>query len=210
MGEYCDVNHLSELPILPEELAFLDFIGGTKELRCFVVSKNMPRNQFIEENEHLLDECLLPIYKYKGICVKQDASYPLPGFYIVSPIGHYRSLDEVDEVTHLRLFFILREIRKAMREVLQIEHIHIHYEEKMNKTCNVHYWLLPINDMHQQPRLYDFKIRAYLESFRFAENRDKIILYNEKLKKHLIENHLTERDENLLNTISSIFGDENP
>lgn len=158
MNKYFDVNNLTELPELPKGLRFFDFIGGTKELRCFVATEDMPRNQFIEEYEDSLDACLKPIYKFNGICVKQDASYALPGFYIISPTNHYRSIDEIDEITHLRLFFILREIRKAMREVLQIEHIHLYYEEKKSKSCNVHYWYMftgyPREHVHKYQNLF--------------------------------------------------------
>lgn len=195
--DYYDVSNLSELPQLPEGYRYFDFIGGSKEIRCFVVSEDMPRNKFIEENEELLGVHLKPIYKYNGICVRQDSSYALPGFYIVSPIEHYRSLDEVDEVTHARLFFILREIRKGMREALNIQYAHVYYEEKANKSCNVHYWILPINDIKKYPRLYNFNVKDYLEQFLFSSNKERMIQYNELMRAYIEKVNLLERDKTL-------------
>lgn len=184
---YYDVKDLSELPELPKEFRYFDFIGGSKELRCFVAPKDMPRSKFIEVNEALLDECLRPIYKNCGICVKQDASFALPGFYIVSPLEHYRSLDEIDQVMYLRLFFIIREIRKGMRETLAIQRVHIYYEEKMSKSSNVHYWILPIEEPDIQQRalsittatrsslIYDLQVRNYLNQFMYSEQKGKIL-----------------------------------
>ena len=127
MCKYYDVNELSELPPLSEQFRYFDFIGGTKEFRCFVVSRDLARNKFMEQNQELVEECLRPLYENKGIVVKQDASFALPGFYIVSLLKHYRSLDEIDEVTFLRVQLILRVIRKGMREHLGIQYTHIYY-----------------------------------------------------------------------------------
>lgn len=196
--QYYDVYALSELPSLAKGLRYFDFIGGTKELRCFIVPEETPRNEFIEKNEDLLDPCLKPIYKNQGIIVKQDASFPLPGFYIVCPTKHYRSLDEMDEVTHLRLFFILREIRRGMREVLGIEHAHVFYEEKANKSCNVHYWILPIQDIVKYPRIYELDVKKYLEQFSFTKERDNILDFNQKMIAFIEEIDLLQRDNQLM------------
>jgi len=196
---YEDVNHRSELPIPPEGFRYLDFIGGERELRCFLVPFDMPRAQFVEECESLLDLSLQPIYKNKGICVRQDASFPIPGFYILSFLKHYRSLDEIDEVTSLRLFLILREIRKGMRTALNIPFIHLYYEEKPAKSCNVHYWLLPINveGGEKHPIIYDLKLKEYLQKFIFSEKKEKILDYNEKMRAYLSSRQLREKDDAL-------------
>ncbi|HVX01042.1 MAG TPA: hypothetical protein VHA52_11480 [Candidatus Babeliaceae bacterium] len=199
--EYQDVAHLSELSSPPQGCRYFDFIGGTKGIRCFIAPQDMSRTQFIEENEALLDPCLTPIYKNAGITIKQDASFPVPGFYIVAPIQPYRSLDTVDEITHLRMFFLLREIRRAMRDVLGIEYAHVYYEEKADKSCNVHYWILPIHDIKKYPRIYNFDVLKYLEQFNYQDNHIKIKEFNNKLKRYIEKSCLVERDNQLINLL---------
>jgi len=181
--EFVDVNDRSELLSLPEGYRYLDFLGGEKELRCFVIPYDMPRSQFVDQHGDLLDECLTPIYQNGGIIVRQDASYPLPGFYILSFKKHFPSFDKVDDLTHLRSFLIIRYLRQGMRDVLKIPYIHFHYEEKPAKSCNVHYWLMPVQEQNgNTPIIYDLDIRHYLNQFKFQENKKNIRFYNKKMK----------------------------
>lgn len=196
MHKYYDVNDLSELPQLSEQFRYFDFIGGTKELRCFVVSRDLARNKFMEQNKELVEECLRPLYENKGIVVKQDASFALPGCYIVSLLKHYRSLDEIDELTFIRAQLILREIRKGMRERLGIHYTHIYYEERNVLSHNVHYWIVPI-DIENYPRLYNMDIKKYLDQFLFSQNREKIIQNNALLQTYIYDVNLLKRDNDL-------------
>jgi hypothetical protein len=201
---YYDVDTLEHLPPPAPGLRYFDFIGGTKELRCYIAPAEMPRNRFIEENGGLFDECLRPVYKNAGIVVKQDASYALPGFYIVGHTAQYHSVDEIDGVTSLRLFFIVQEIRKGMREKLGIKTVHIYYEERPVVSHNVHYWIVPIVDMGDNPRLYTLDIKKYLEQFLFSQNKEKILHYNKLIQEHIRNTHLLERDNNLTEVLSHV------
>jgi diadenosine tetraphosphate (Ap4A) HIT family hydrolase len=201
---YCDVENLEQLPPLASGLRYFDFIGGSKELRCYIAPEDMPRNRFIEENPALFDETLHPVYRNAGIIVKQDASYALPGFYIVSHATQYRSVDEIDGLTSLRLFFILREIRKGMREKLGIEIVHVYYEERPVVSHNVHYWIVPIIGMGKNPRLYTLDIKKYLEQFRFSQNKEKIFRCNNLITEYIRDIHLLERDNNLMEVLSHV------
>ena len=180
--QYFDVTKLEDLPPLQEGYRYFDFIGGTKEYRCFRAPIDLSRGTFMNQHGHLLDECVQPIYKHNGITISQDTSCPLPGFYIVSPDKQFRSIDEVDPITHQRLSFLTREIRKLMREHLNIQFTHIYYEEKANKGCHVHYWILPINDIKQNPRLYKFDVKDYMDQFTFRDNKQTILDFNKKMK----------------------------
>ncbi|MDD3182300.1 MAG: hypothetical protein PHD48_05815 [Alphaproteobacteria bacterium] len=193
-----EVKSLSELPQPPDGYRYFDFIGGSKGLKCFLVPKDTPRGKFMNDIEPQLDECLMPIYKKNGICVRQDASFALPGFYIVNPIEHYRSMDEIGEVDNLRLALIVREIRKGMREALGIKHIHMYYEEKANKACNVHYWLMPIVDIVKYPTIAHVRPMEYLKQFSIADHRETILEYNEKMRSYIRDTHLAEKDEDLV------------
>ncbi|MGK5087417.1 hypothetical protein WDW86_07645 [Bdellovibrionota bacterium FG-2] len=157
-----------------------------------------PRPLFIEQHENTLDESMHPIYKNQGLCVRQDSSHPVPGFYIVSPTSYFKSLDQMDRLTHLRLFLILQEVRKGMRETLGIEHIHLYYEERAKLGSNVHYWLLPIYDIKKHPRIYHFDIKQYLDSFPFEGAREKIVACNIKMRSYLEGSGLLRADEKLL------------
>jgi len=205
--KYFDVIDRSELPPPSEGFRYLDFIGGTKEIRCFLVPFDLPRAQFVKDNEILLDTALHAIYSNEGICIRQDASFALPGFYILSFLRHYSAIDAIDEITNLRLFFLLREIRKGMRNVLDIPFIHIYYEEKPAKSCNVHYWMLPINTGGQEkhPIIYDLKIKEYLNKFKFSKEREKIINFNEKMRQYIKEIKLLEKDNKLNSILKNIF-----
>ena len=198
---FFDVNHLNELPDPPNGMRYFDFIGGDKNLRCFLVPETTARPVFIENNEHLLDPTMHAIYSNNGICVRQDSSHPLPGFYIISPTSFYKSIDLLEEDKMMRIFFILREIRKSMREVLGIEFIHLYYEERQLISSNVHFWLLPIYNIKDHPRIYNFDIKKYLDSFTFDSARSKILEFNEKMRLHLNSVNLLERD----NEYISIF-----
>ncbi len=206
MIEYLDVADLSELPAPPEDLRFLDFMGEPKGYRCFLVSTYMPRGEFLERHEDLLDERLKPIYQNAGITVRQDSTYPIPGFYIVHPKTCERSLDEMEEVDHLRTAFIIREIRRGMREVLGIEHIHMYYEEKRRRAYDIHYWLLPIYNYDiRQHHIGQLPLRSYLNSFKFAEEKEKILTFNNRLKSYLADTNLLARDNQLREILQQQF-----
>jgi diadenosine tetraphosphate (Ap4A) HIT family hydrolase len=194
MYDFIDVNSMDELPRPPEGFRFLDFIGGTKELRCYMLPEELPRGQFFKNHPSLLEDWLLPIYENNGICVRQDASYPIPGFFIVAAVDHYRSLDEVDELTNARLFFILQKIRKGMRDVLGLEYIHLYYQEKVHAGCDVHFWLLPIYNIQPDLRIINFQLLPYLKSFVFSQQKKLLIQCREKMKSYVGDSGLLARD----------------
>lgn len=202
--DYIDVYAVSDLPEAPEGYRYFDFIGGEKELRCFIVPDTLSRGIFMAENSALLGDALQPIYHHNGICVAQDASSAMPGFYIVHPVQHYRSLDDMPELLHLRLSFIIREMRQAMRDVLGVETCHVLYEEKpaKNKSSHVHYWMLPLYESENKPRLYNFNIREYMNGFSFVENKEKILHFNQKMRMHFESIALTEKDDSLVKKLN--------
>lgn len=194
MEEYIDVNNLEELPKLNKEYRYLDFIGGTKEYRCYIVSKDLPRCLFMETHRNELDKILLPIYIDDEICISQDASYPLPGFYIISLRKHYKNITELDYSLFEKLNFWVYEIRKAMKEILNIDYVNLYYEEKTSNSANVHYWLMPVKTKNKiAPKLHYICLKEYLEQFKLSENRREIEFNNEKLKKYIIDNKISEK-----------------
>ena len=194
MEEYIDVNSLEELPELDNDYRYLDFLGGTKQYRCYIVSKDLPRCIFMEKYREKLDKILLPIYMDEDICISQDASYALPGFYIISLRCHYRNIIELNYDLFKKINFWVYEIRKAMKEVLNIEYVNIYYEEKTSKSANVHYWLMPVSTQEKiAPKLHYLYLKEYLEQFKLTDNRKQIEEYNAKIKKYIEKNKISER-----------------
>ena len=196
MYEFFDISNKLEVVPEPEGCRYFDCIGGLKEKRYYIAPENVSRGEFLEKNEHLLDECLMPVYKHNGICIRQDPSFPIPGFYILSPIVHYKALDEMDPLLNSRLFFLLYHTRKGMREELGIEFINIYYEEKPKRSCNVHFILLPIY-AEPYPRLYDLDLNAYLSQYEFlySKYKDIIIVHNQKMRDYFKRIRLGEQDD---------------
>ena len=204
--QYFDVSDITELPAPPKDFRYLDFISEPKGCRCFLVSRNMPRGEFLEQYSHLLDERLHPIYQNEGITVRQDASYPIPGFYVVHPKTEERSMDEMDEILHLRTAFVIREIRKGMREALGIEHLHLYYEEKRQRKYDIHYWILPIYNFRlERDYIGSFLLRDYLDSFEFEREKEKILQCNRALKDYLKKSQLLSRDNQLREILTHKF-----
>ena len=194
MENYIDVNHLRELPKLDCKHRYLDFLGGTKQYRCYIVSNDLPRCIFMEKYRDKLDKILSPIYIDKDICISQDASYALPGFYIISLRNHYRNITEINYRLFEKINFWVYEIRNAMKDVLKIEYVNVYYEEKSSKSANVHYWLMPvITKENVAPQLHHLCLRDYLEQFKLSENKKQIENYNKKMKKYITENKISEK-----------------
>lgn len=194
MIKYIDVNSLKELPNVDNEHRYLEFLGGTKQYRCYIVSKDLPRCIFMEEHREELDEILSPIYMNDNICISQDSSYALPGFYIISLRSYYKNITELNYELFEEINFWIYEIRKAMKEVLNIDYVNIYYEEKTSNSANVHYWLMPVL-VHGNivPKLHYLYLKKYLEQFNLIENKKQIIDYNEKMRKYIKEMKISEK-----------------
>lgn len=204
--KFVDVASRSEMPPAPPGYRYLDFLGGQKGLRCFLVPHDMPRYRFMEEYPEQLDSTLTPIYNNNGICVRQDASYALPGFYVASLTDHYPALDVMDETTHLRVSLVIHELRKGMRQKLGVEYIHLHYEEKPDPSCNVHYWVMPVADPETGATtvIMRLNIRDYLARFRFPEQKETICRYNETMFDYFKKVQLARRDDALVRALKQM------
>lgn len=200
---YYDVEKYEDLPTPPPGKRFLDCVSEPRGLRCYLVPDDLPRGKFLEHYEDLLDERLRPIYKYKGVCVRQDSSFFIPAFYIVHPVSSVTALDLLDELTSLRTFFILRIIRKAMRDILGIQHIHMYYHEKLHKNGDVHYSLLPLYNISKKDILLRFDLMEYVKRFVFTEEKDKILEFNQKIRAYLDEIQLEKQDQALIDKLTA-------
>lgn len=203
--DYIDVNNLDELPIVSEDKRYLEFLGGDKQYRCFIVDKSLPRCEFYKNNSDLISEFLHPIYKNRGIVVAQDNTFPIPGFYILSYDKQYNSIDEVPTSLMIRTTRLIQEIRKIMRDRLKIDFVNIYYEEKNAKSNNVHYWIMPKTDkVNSKYKLYELDMKTYLESFSLQENKDKISKYNKIIRNELEMSNYKKIDNELYNQFETV------
>ena len=204
--EYCDVNSLNELSELPKGNRFLEFIGGTKNYRCFVVPKDFPRSEFFNQFSSLLDGCLEPVYENNGIAVRQDSTFALPGFYILGYNKQFSSFDEIPDLLQMRTAFILKQMRKGMREALDIKYIHMYYEEKAKASSNVHYWLMPSQDEKTgaTPLIFDINLFNYLSSFEFKKRKVDIERFNDSMKKYIKGVNVYDYDNRLMDNYDNL------
>jgi hypothetical protein len=202
--EYIDVDRKEDLPAAPEGRRYLDFLGGTRQLRCYLVPADMPRIRFMRSFGEF-DECLTPLFHHAGVVVQQDASYALPGFFVVSFDQHHRALDSVDEVGCVLSAVVIREARIGMRVELGISNIHLYYEEKIDKSCHVHYWMVPVPGHmgDQSTTITRLDLRSYLTQFRFQEQRDTILRYNERMREYFKAAETAKRMDRIRAALSS-------
>ena len=201
--EFIDVEKREDFKDPPIGYRYIHFYGGTKNYRAYLVPENLSRADFMEQYPEYIPEQNIPIYNNNGIILRADPKFPCPGFYILSLSKTYKAFDLVDDITFLRFAFILKKAKESMRKVLNINYAHLLSNEKSDSYVNVHFWLVPINGV-TSPDLLDFDIKEYLNSFKPKEEIEKIILYNNKLRKYFEEIDLVTQDniftETLLNS----------
>lgn len=152
----------------------LRFLNGTS----FVVDASTCRGCFMNEHEHELPRDITPVYDDEEILVRQDAEWPVPGFYIVSLRSHIGAIDEVGDELYNRLTEVLRLTRRAMRRSLGVDKVHLIQEEKLS-AAHLHFWMLPLwpqvlsaNDVN--PRVYESNLMEYIALFSYADQRQAI------------------------------------
>lgn len=194
--EYVDVDDRNDFPNEPEGLRFVYFYGGTKNYRGYLVPQDLSRADFMEKYPEYIPRQNIPVYENNGIIVRADPKFPCPGFYIISLNKTYRSFDLIDDVTFLRFTYVLKKLKEGMRNELGIKYAHLLSNEKSDPYVNVHFWLVPVNGT-TSPDLLDFDVKEYLNSFVPKEEIDKIIDYNNRLRKYFDKLNLVEKDNNL-------------
>jgi diadenosine tetraphosphate (Ap4A) HIT family hydrolase len=188
--EVLEVFDKDELSVAPEGKKYFVCIGGNRNFQCFLGDSNMSRGEFILSHEDEIDDCLKPIYSDDQIIVRQDAEYAIPGFYIVSPRSHYRSIDEMPQDTYARCMVMVRDIKKGL-STLGLARAHIYNDEKYSLPAFAHFWVLPlheefIDDHNLNPTIYSRDIWSYLDSYpRYNVTKPQILEFNEEMRHYL-------------------------
>lgn len=71
----------------------------------------------------------------------QDVAYPIKGLIILASKRHITGLDELTDAEQLDYIKLLSRIRKAQRNVLNIDYVYYFYNE--DTTHHFHTWLVP-------------------------------------------------------------------
>lgn len=81
------------------------------------------------------------VFETKYFHAHQDVAYPIMGLIILASKRHIKSFDELTEVEKTEYIQALTRIRKAQREVLNIEYVYYFYNE--DTTHHFHTWMVP-------------------------------------------------------------------
>lgn len=149
------------------------------------------RGCIMNECSDSLPKEIRPVYDDGEIVVRQDAEWPVPGFYIVGIRSHIGSYDLIGRQMHMKMSELIRATRSIQRHLIGISHVHLLQEEK-RIGAHLHYWLLPLWDEVMEkhdinPRLYEGNIIQYLTLFNYTDTKDQIERYNKIMYQALPE-----------------------
>lgn len=81
------------------------------------------------------------VYETKHFHAHQDVAYPIKGLIILASKRHIKCFDELTEEEKIDYIQVLSKIRKAQRDVLEIENVYYFYNE--DTTHHFHTWMVP-------------------------------------------------------------------
>lgn len=200
---FYDVENLEQLPKLKDsKKRYLDFIGGTKEIRAFIVPYDLARPEFVKKHKNLIESSLFePIYENKGILITPDMSYALPGFYVLSYKSFIHHCDDISNNLIMRTGVLLKYLRKGMKEVLNVECCNLYSDEKVRKSNVLHYWVIPKQAKYLKngldEKLMHMDLVEYLSNFKYSVNKEKIADFNKKIKKYFDDINLKKIDDSI-------------
>lgn len=82
------------------------------------------------------------ITKFFG--VHQDWSVPIPGFFIIEPLRKMKSIADLSDEEADEFIDLLRETRKGMKDVLNINEVYLFQNE--DSRHGFHLWVFPRHD----------------------------------------------------------------
>lgn len=207
--EVIDVANNGELPEPPDGQRFLDFFGGPLGHRVYVVPSGLSRSEFMSAHPDLLHPSLEPVYDHGGITVRQDPTWPVPGFFVVVPDDPFHSIDEMPPSLHLRMSNVVRQLRYGVRHVLGIGCVHHNYVEKESDAFRVHEWMVPLYpealrrmSLTSSDPQRAFQLGPYLAQFRFPEQEARLIESRNRISTFFALSNTAERDDELAARLS--------
>ncbi|MDB5162486.1 MAG: hypothetical protein JWN28_93 [Candidatus Saccharibacteria bacterium] len=184
-----DVDDESEIPPAPDGFKYYTCIGGSKNFQAFLAQDALSKGEFLDMFEDELDEALSPVYEDETLVVRQDAKYAIPGFYIVSPKEHFRSIAEMPQEVFNHAMLTVKRIKQQLVTV-GINESHIYNDEKYKSPASAHFWVLPLHqpvdgqDLNRT--IYSKDIWTYLNTYpKFQYTKQEILRYNNHVKELL-------------------------
>lgn len=78
----------------------------------------------------------------------QDWSVPIPGFFIIEPMRKIRSVAELNDTEAIDFINLIRRVRLAMKDVLDIEDVYLFQNE--DSKYGFHLWMFPRHQWMEQ------------------------------------------------------------
>lgn len=150
-----------------------------------LVDNDTCRGCYLETSNNLPQE-ILSIWSNDFFVIRQDAEIPMPGFYIVSTRQHINTMADLPIDKAEELGAIINRLRFHMNNALGISRLHMILEERMIEP-HLHIWMLPLwpdimNKHNIEPKVWNSNIYEYLTYFKYEENRDVILKYNDVMR----------------------------
>lgn len=81
------------------------------------------------------------VYKSDSFTIGQDWECPIPAFFILAPNRKIRTIDELTDAEASEYIFLIRKLRRGMKEVLNIENVYFFQNE--DTKHDYHLWIFP-------------------------------------------------------------------
>ena len=84
------------------------------------------------------------LFTSKAFTIGQDWECPIPAFFILAPTRKIRTIDELTDEEASEYFYLVRKLRKGMKEILKIEDVYFFQNE--DTKHDYHLWIFPRYD----------------------------------------------------------------
>jgi diadenosine tetraphosphate (Ap4A) HIT family hydrolase len=84
------------------------------------------------------------VYKNDLFTLGQDWECPIPAFFILAPTRKIRTIDELSDKDASEYIYLIRKLRKGMKEVLNIHEVYFFQNE--DTKHDYHLWIFPRYD----------------------------------------------------------------
>ncbi|MCL4397426.1 hypothetical protein M1403_00095 [Patescibacteria group bacterium] len=191
-----------ESPIeIPPGKRIVGFLDGS----YWFVDEDECRGCLMQTRKNEMPEHMVPVFEDRDVMVVQDAEFPVPGFYVIAPKAHIRSISDFSPELAMKMGLVTSLTRKGMRDELGIEFAEIYHEERI-KNSHYHHWILPCWDYALRrsgsiPTIFPSReqgynhlspnIVNYLRSFSFEEENKKILEFNTKMQNYFKDSKRT-------------------
>ncbi len=124
------------------------------------------------------------VYKSDSFTIGQDWECPIPAFFILVPNRKIRTIDELTDAEASEYIFLIRKLRRGMKEVLNIENVYFFQNEDTKHDYHLwifprHSWMEPFGrGIKSVKPIMDYSINQMMNERAFTEVKNSI----EKMK----------------------------